>query len=90
MGFFKEAGPLPLSILQKGYVNPKYPKDPGSLSFLTEDTPIEDFIRYIRSAHFDLAALGYLMPDSEFALTILTCLPPSWDQFIITIDATEI
>lgn len=47
-----------------------------------EGTDIEEHIRTMRQYQQELAALGSKVEDSDFAMTLLTSLPESWNSFI--------
>lgn len=53
---------------------------------MAEGANMEEHVRLMRSANYDLALLGFPMLDAEFTMTILTTLPGSWDPFVMTID----
>ncbi len=51
-----------------------------------EGTSIEEHIRVMRGYLEELNTLGQKFSDQEFAITLLTSLPESWDTFIDSID----
>ncbi len=51
---------------------------------------IEEHLRQLRTYRSELHALGQQLSDSDFAMTILTSLPDSWDAFIRAIDPTDL
>lgn len=57
---------------------------------IEEGANMEIEIRNIRMIKEELALLGTIVDDEEFALTILTALPISWDSFISSIGTTEL
>src|SRR5208282_11660 len=55
-----------------------------------ETTPIEDHIRTLITYREELIGLGQTLDDAEFAITLLTSLPESWNNFIAGIDTTAL
>jgi hypothetical protein len=55
-----------------------------------EGTAIDDHIRMLISYREELIRLGQTLDDAEFAITLLTSLPESWNNFIAGIDTTSL
>ncbi|CDO69119.1 hypothetical protein BN946_scf185042.g21 [Trametes cinnabarina] len=55
-----------------------------------ENGDIKEHLRLMRTYQSGLHALGQVLPDSDFSMTILTSLPDSWDAFIRAIDPTDL
>ncbi|KAJ3473639.1 hypothetical protein NLI96_g12899 [Meripilus lineatus] len=57
---------------------------------IDEGAQMEEEIRKMRGWKEQLSLLNHQIDDKEFALTILTALPESWDSFIGSIDASDL
>ena len=55
-----------------------------------ESKSIETHIREMRGYQQELATLGEKLSEKDFAITLLTSLPDTWDAFISTIDTTTL
>ena len=55
-----------------------------------EGTAIDDHIRMLITYREELIGLGQTLDDAEFAITLLTSLPESWNNFIAGIDTTSL
>ena len=55
-----------------------------------EGTAIDDHIRTLITYREELIGLGQTLDDAEFAITLLTSLPESWNNFIAGIDTTSL
>ena len=55
-----------------------------------EGTAIDDHIRTFISYLEELISLGQTLDDAEFAITLLTSLPESWNIFFAGIDTTSL
>ena len=55
-----------------------------------EGTAIDDYIRMLITYCEELIGLGQTLDDAEFAITLLTSLPESWNNFIAGIDTTSL
>ena len=56
---------------------------------MEEGTDMEEQLRIMRGYQEQLAILGHAITDADFALTVLTALPDSWDSFISSINITS-
>jgi hypothetical protein len=55
-----------------------------------EGTAIDDHIRTLITYREELIGLGQILDDAEFAITLLTSLPESWNNFIAGIDTSTL
>ena len=77
---FQPAGPISIVTARRKLFRTQCP-DAGD---------VEEHLRQMRTYRSELHALGQELSDSDFAMTILTSLPDSWDAFIRAIDPTDL
>ena len=77
---FQPAGPIGIVTARRKLFRAQCP-DAGD---------VEEHLRQMRTYRSELHALGQELSDSDFAMTMLTSLPDSWDAFIRAIDPTDL
>jgi gag-polypeptide of LTR copia-type len=59
-------------------------------SHCADDMPIEEHVRTLHSYQEELHNLGQKIDGEEFSIILLTSLPESWNNYIVSIDTTAL